>query len=71
MVTPNFIIRKNMYVKNENFEITCINVVFVEWDDEKYRINFDCEHVQSVVILFNTSWKNSITMNTNEYISNV
>ena len=44
-----------MYVKNENFEITCINVVFVEWDDKKYRINFDCEHVQSVVILFNTS----------------
>ena len=33
-----------MYVKNENFEITCINVVFVEWDDEKYRINFDCEN---------------------------
>ena len=24
-----------MYVKNENFEITCINVVFVEWDDKK------------------------------------
>ena len=26
-------------------KITCINAVFVEWDDKKYRINFDYEHV--------------------------